>query len=115
MHKDLTCDICVGWSSAQWEAFAKKQSYAGRKLSSRPSGSLPPALKTSPRAGTSSEVTHPTASSSSSSLPSEGRAKRGESRDVSGAASRGASSSPARGVEVPLDARPVRASVLLSP
>ena len=81
--KDLTCDICKGWSSAQWEAFAKKRSYAERKRSSRPSGSsFPPALKTSPRAGTSSEVTHPASPSSSSSLP----------------ASRGASSPPARRV-----------------
>ena len=50
--KDLTCDICRDWSSAQWEAFAKKRSYAERKRSARPSGSsLPPAPKTSPRAG----------------------------------------------------------------
>ena len=92
--EDLTCDICVGWSSAQWEAFAKKRSYPERKRS-RHSGSLPPAPKTSPRAWTSSEVKHPEASSSSS-LPSGGQAKRGRSQDAPGAASREASSPPAR-------------------
>ena len=98
--KDLTCDICKDWSSAQWEAFAKKRSYAEHKRSACPSGSsLPPALTTSPRAGTSSEVTHPAApSSSSSSHPSEGWVKRGEPQDAPGAASRGASSPPARPV-----------------
>ena len=93
--KDLTCDFCVGWSSSQWEALAKKRTYKERKCS-RPSGSLPPATKTSPRAQTSSEVLHPDASSSSSSLPSGGQAKKGESRDAPGAASREASSPPAR-------------------
>ena len=73
---DLTCDICVEWSSAQWEAFVKKRSYAERKRS-RPSGCLPPAPKISPRARTSSEVKHPEASFSSSSLPSGGQVKRG--------------------------------------
>ena len=29
--RDLTCDICAEWSSAQWKAFAKKKSYAERK------------------------------------------------------------------------------------
>ena len=93
--KDMTCDFCVGWSSSQWEAFAKKRSYIERKRS-RSSGSLPPAAKTS-RAGTSSEVLHPEAPSSSS-LPSGGQAKKGggESRDAPGAASREASSPPAR-------------------
>ena len=117
--KDLLCDICKDWSWAQWEAFAKKRSFAGRKRSSRPSGSLlPPAPTTSPRAGTSSEVTHPAAPSSSSSLPSEG--------------GWGGLGVPlvlllvglpllplgvfrVRGVEVPLDALTVCASVLLSP
>ena len=92
--RDLTCDFCAEWSSTQWEAFAKKRSYAERKRS-RPSGSLPPAPKTSPRERTSSEVKHPEASSSSS-LPSGGQAKREESRDAPGAASREASSLPAR-------------------
>ena len=98
--KDLTCDICKDWSPVQWEAFAKKRSYAERKRSACPSSSsLPPAPTTAPRAGTSSEVTHPAAPSSSSSLPSEGRVKRrggGGSRDAPGAASHGASSPPVR-------------------
>ena len=95
--KDLTCDICVDWSKAQWEAFAKKRSYAERKRSSRPSGSsLPLALKASPCAGTSSEVAH-LAAPSSSSIPSERRDKGG-SWDAPCAASRGASSPPARRV-----------------
>ena len=114
--RDLTCDICVEWSSAQWEAFAKKSSYAERKRS-RPSGSLPPAPKTSPRARTSSEVKHPEASSS---LPSGGQAKRGGLgmhlvlRPV-GLPLLPLDLGPARGVEVPQVARPVRASLLLSP
>ena len=66
----------------------------------------------SPRAGTSSEVTHPEALPSSSSLPSEGRETRVGPWDAPCVASRGASSpparpGPARGVEVLLDARPV--------
>ena len=116
--RDLTCDFCAKWSSTQWEAFAKKRSYAQRKHS-RPSGSLPPAPKTSPCAWTSSEVKHPEASSSS--LPSGGQAKRGGGLgmhlvlrpvrlpllplDLG----------PARGVEVSLVVRLVRASSLLSP
>ena len=75
--RDLTCDICAEWSSAQWDLFAKKRSYAERKHHSRPSGSVPPSPKTSPHARTSSEVKHPEASSSSSSLPSGGQVKRG--------------------------------------
>ena len=39
--RDMTCDFCVRWSSAQWELFAKKRSYKERKRS-RPSGSVPP-------------------------------------------------------------------------
>ena len=66
----------------------------------------------SPRAGTSSEDTHPVALSSSSSLPSEGWVRKVGPRDAPCVASRGASSplarpGPARGVEVLLDARPV--------
>ena len=94
--RDMTCDFCVGWSPSQWEAFAKKRAYKERKRSSRPSGSLPPAAATSPRAGTSLEVLRPEASSSSSSLPSGGQAKREGSRDAPCAASREASSPPAR-------------------
>ena len=117
--KGMTCDFCVGLSPSQWEAFAKKRSYKERKRS-RPSGSLPTATATSPRAGTSSEVLCPDASSSS--LPSGGQAKRGGGGlgmllvlrpvrlpllplDLG----------PARGVEVSLVARPVRVSELLPP
>ena len=67
----MTCDFCVGWSPAQWELFAKKRTYAERKRS-RPSGSVPPTPKTSPRARTSSEVTQPGTSSSSSSKQVKG-------------------------------------------
>ena len=63
-------------------------------------------------------VTHPEASSSSSSLPSGGRAKRGGLgmhlvRLPVGLPLLPLDIGPARGVEVPLDARPVCASVLL--
>ena len=44
---DFTCDICIAWSSAQWELFAQKRSYKERKKS-RPSGSVPPAPGTAP-------------------------------------------------------------------
>ena len=89
----MTCDFCAQWSSTLWEAFAKKRFYKEKKRS-RPSGSLPPVPKTSPRALTSSEVMLPEASSSS--LPSGGQAKREESRGAPGAASREVSSPPAR-------------------
>ena len=94
--RDMTGDVCVGWSPSQWEAFAKKRAYKDRKRSSRPSGALPTAEVPSPRAGTSLEVLRPETSSSSSSLPSGGQAKREGSRDAPCAASRGASSPPAR-------------------
>ena len=93
--KDLTCDFCVGWSPAQWELFAKKRTYAERKRS-RPSGSVPPAPKTSPRARTSSEVTQPGTSSSSSSLISGGQDKRGGSWGAPSVAPHEAPSPPAR-------------------
>ena len=67
---------CIGWSPAHWELFAKKRSYKDRKKS-RPSGSVPPAPGSLPRAGTSSEVPQPWTSSSSSSRPSGGQDKRG--------------------------------------
>ena len=84
------------WSPLQWAAFAKKRAYKDRKRSSRPSGALPTAAATSPRAGTSSEVLRPEASSSSSSLPSGGQDNGEGSRDAPCAASREASSPPAR-------------------
>ena len=93
--RDMTCDFCVGWSPSQWEAFAKKRAYNDRKRSSRPSGVLPTAAATSSCAGTSSEVLRPEVSSSSS-LPSGGQAKREGSRVAPCAASREASSPPAR-------------------
>ena len=74
--RDLTCDFCVGWYSAQWELFAQKRSYNERKKS-RPSGSVPPAPGATPRAGTSSELLQPGTSSSSFSRPSGGQDKRG--------------------------------------
>ena len=94
--RDMTCDFCVGWLPSQWEAFAKKRAYKVRKRSSRPSGALPTAEAPSPRAGTSSEVLRPEASSSSSSLPSGGQTKGEESRDAPCVASHEASSPPAR-------------------
>ena len=93
--RDMTCDFCVDCSPAQWELFAKKRTYTERKRS-RPSGSVPPALKASPRVQTSSEVTQPGTSSSSSSRPSGGQDKRWGSRGAPGVASREASSPPAR-------------------
>ena len=77
-----------------------------------------------PHAGTSSGVTHPGASPSSPSLPSEGRDERGGgggwSRDALVLLREGLSLlplhfCPARGVEEPLVARWVHASSLLSP
>ena len=95
--KDLTCDFCVGWSSSQWEAFAKKRTYKERKRS-RPSGSLSPATKTSPRAG--GLLRKSCTLRLLLLLPSlqEGRLRwgGGRSRYTPGAASRGASSPPAR-------------------
>ena len=77
--KDLTCDFCAVWSAEQWELFSMKRSYKERK---RPSGSVPPAQQTSPRAETSSGVSRPgTSSSSSSSRPLGGA---GEAGGVSG-------------------------------
>ena len=72
--KDLTCDFCAVWSAEQWELFAKKRSYKERKK--HPSGSVPPAQQTSPRAETSSGVSRP-GTSSSSSCPLGGQEKQG--------------------------------------
>ena len=76
--RDMTCDFCADWSAAQWELFTKKRSYKERKKS-RPSGSVPPAPKTSPRAETPSGVSQPRTSSSSFSRISGGQDKRGVS------------------------------------
>ena len=75
--------------------FCKIRTYAERKRS-RPSGSVPPALKTSPRARTSLEVTQPGTFSSSSSLSSGGQVKKGESRGAPSVAPRKASSPSTR-------------------
>ena len=82
------------WSAEQWELFAKKRSYKERKK--RPSGSVPPAQQTSPRAETSSGVSRPGTSSSSSSCPLGGQEKQGGSRGAPGVVLGGAPSPPAR-------------------
>ena len=93
--KDMTCDFCAVWSAEQWELFAKKRSYKERKQ--RPSGSVPPAQQTSPRAETSSGVSRPGTSASSSSRPSGGQEKGGgASRGAPGVVLGGAPSPPAR-------------------
>ena len=74
--RDMTCDFCADWSSAQWELFTKKRSYKERKKLP-PSGSVPPAPKASPRAETPSGVSQPGTSSSSFSRPSGGQDERG--------------------------------------
>ena len=91
---DLTCDFCAVWSAEQWALFSKKRSYKDRK--SRPSGSAPPAQRTSPRAETSSGVSRPGTSSASSSRPLGGQGKPEGSRGAPGVVSGGASSPPAR-------------------
>ena len=92
--KDLTCDFFAVWSAEQWELFAKKRSYKERKQ--RPSGSVPPAQQTSPRAETSSGVSRPGTSSSSSSRPLGGQEKQGGSWGAPGVVLGGAPSPPAR-------------------
>ena len=93
--KDLTCDFCAVWSAEQWERFLKKRSYKERKKH-RPSGSVPPAQQTSPRAETSSGVSRPGTSSSSSSRPLGGQGEKEGSRGAPGVVSGGAPSPPAR-------------------
>ena len=92
--KDMTCDFCAVWSAEQWELFAKKRSYKERKH--RPSGSAPSAQQTSPRAETSSGVSHPGTSSSSSSRPLGGQERGEGSQGAPGVVSGGAPSPPAR-------------------
>ena len=118
--KDLTCDFCADWSAAQWERFTKKRSYKERKKH-RPSGSVPPAQRTSPRAETSSEVSRLGTTSSSSSLPLGGQERsQGAPGVVSGGGGGGLpllslDLGPARGVGVPLSIRLGRASASPSP
>ena len=88
--KDLTCDFCAAWSAEQWERFLKKRSYKERKKH-RPSGSVPPAQQTSPRAETSSGVSRPGTSSSSSSRPLGGQGEKQGSRVAPGVVSVGGS------------------------
>ena len=90
---DMTCDICADWSATQWEQFVKKRAYKDRKKSSRPSGSVPPAPLTSPRAETPSGVSRP-GTSSSSSRPSGGQGKQGGSRGAPGVVVSGKAPSP---------------------
>ena len=92
--KDMTCDFCADWSAAQWERFTKKRSYKERKKS-RPSGSVPPASQTSPRAETSSGVSRP-GTYSSSSLPLGGQGKQEGSQGAPCVVSGGAPSPLAR-------------------
>ena len=91
--KDLTCDFCAVWSAEQWELFSMKRSYKERKP---PSGSVPPAQQSSPRAETSSGVSRPGTSSSSSYRPLGGQGKQEGSRGAPGVVSGGAPSPPAR-------------------
>ena len=73
----------------------KKRASKDLKKSSRPSGSVPPAPLTSPRAFSPSGVSRP-GTSSSSSRPSGGQGKQGGSQGAPGVVSRGAPSPPAR-------------------
>ena len=92
-----------------------------RKPSSRPSGSVPTALPTSPCAETSSGVSLPGTSSSSSSLPLGGQGKQEGSQGAPGVFCLGELSplpldlGRARGVEVPLGCRLGRAPTSPSP
>ena len=110
--KDLTCDFCAVWSAEQWELFSEKRSYKERK---RPSGSVPPAQQTSPRAETSLGVSRP--GTSSSSRPLGGQGKQEGSQGAPGVVSGGLpllplDLGPARGVGVPLGFRLGRAGSL---
>ena len=92
---DMICTICAVWSATQWEQFVRRVLRMCKK-SSRPSGSVPTAPPTSPRAETSSGVSRPGTSSSSSSLLLGGQGKREGSQGAPGVLSGGASSPPAR-------------------
>ena len=92
--RDMTCNICANLSVAQWEQFVKKCAYKDRKKS-RPTGSVPPAPLTSPRAFSPSAVSRP-GTFFSSSRPSGGQGKQGGSQGAPGDVSRGAPSPPAR-------------------
>ena len=104
--KDLTCDFCAVWSAEQWELFAKKRSYKERK---RPSGSVPLAQQTSPRAETSLGVSRPGTSSSSRPLVGGRGSRRGLGVHLvlclGGLPLLPLDLGPARGVGVPLGIR----------
>ena len=75
---DVTCDICKGWSVAQWEAFLKRRPYSERRKK-RPSGSTlpsapPPIL---PSDSSSSEAGRPASPPQSLPPPCEGVTVRG--------------------------------------
>ena len=90
---EMTCDPCADWSVAQWEQFVKKRAYKDRKKPSRPSGSVPPAPLTSPRAFSPSGVSRP---GTTSSRPSGGQGKQGGSQGAPDVVSREAPSPPTR-------------------
>ena len=104
----------VLWSATQWERFVRRV-LAMCKTSSRPSGSVPSAPPTSPRAETSSGVSLP--GTSSSSLPLGGQGKQEGSQGASGVLSGGLPPLPldlgrAGGVAVPLGCSLGRAGAL---
>ena len=109
--------ICAVWSATQWEQFVRRV-LTKRKKSSRPSGSVPTAPPTSPRADTSSGVSRPGTSSSSSSLPLGGQGKREGSQGapvffcLGGLPPLPLDLGRAGGVEVPLGCRLGRAGAL---
>ena len=97
----LICDICAVWSAEQWERFNKKHSYRERKKH-RPSGSVPPAQQTSPRAETSSGISRPGTTSASSSRPlgGAGGGGGGGSQGAPGVVSGGGGSLSSRSTSV---------------
>ena len=114
---EMTCYICADWSVAKWEQFVQKRAYKDRKKPSRPSGSVPPAPPTSPRAFSPLGVSRP-GTSSSSSRPSGGQGKQGGGlREhlvlcLERLPPLPLDLGPARGVGVFLDCRLVRAGAL---
>ena len=89
----MICDICAVGRRLSGNKLYRRV-LTKRKKSSRPSGSVPTAPPTSPRAETSSGVSRP--GTSSSSLPLGGQGKQEGSQGAPGVLSGGASSPPAR-------------------
>ena len=56
---DVTCDICKGWSVAQWEAFLKKRPFSSRHKHCPSGSSLSPAPQTNPHCASSSSEAVP--------------------------------------------------------